>query len=185
MIMIEILALISTIVCVVLSAKENILAWPIGIISAISLIILYIPNHLYANMCLQTVFVIQCSIGWYKWGKKDDLKVTKLKKSKLYIQILIAIVLGCLYGKINLVVNPNILSTDAYLDGISTFIALLGNWYLTKKKLEAWPLFMMYNIIIAFLLASQGIFILSLLNIGLFFISLNAYITWKRILKEV
>lgn len=182
---VEILALISTILCVVLSAREHILAWPIGIISAIVLIIIYVPNNMYANIGLQTVFIVQCSIGWYNWGEKEGLSVSKLPFNKAFLQFIGCLVLGVVYAKVNTLVNPQITWFNAYLDGITTFIALLGNWYLTKKIIQAWPFFMIYNVIIAFLLASQGIYIIAGLNICLFFISLNGFRTWKRNLDVV
>lgn len=176
----EIIALISTIVCVVLSGREHILAWPIGIVSSLSLILIYLPSHMYANICLQSVFVIQCTIGWYNWGKKDDLKPTSLSKSRFIAHLSVFIGIGCLYATIYKAFNSDTTLINSYLDGISTFIALLGNWYLTKKVIQAWPLFMTYNVIIACLLISQGIYLIAGLNICLFFISLNGFHTWKR-----
>lgn len=181
----EVIAVISTIVCVILSAKEHILAWPIGIISALSLIFMYIPNGMYANISLQSVFVIQCIIGWYNWGKKDDIKPSKLRTSKLILDLAMFISLGCVYAGWDIIHNHRISCFPSYFDGISTFIALLGNWYLTKKIIQSWPLFMTYNVLIAILLFSQGIYMLGILNIVLFFISFNGFRLWKRDLREV
>jgi nicotinamide mononucleotide transporter len=181
----EIIAVISTIVCVVLSAKEHILAWPIGIISVLSLIMVYIGGGMYAQIVLQVVFLVQCIIGWVNWGKKDGLKANIEGKRSFYIALIEAIVLGIVYALVILWGNGGKNPLFSYIDGISAFIALLGNWYLTKKTLQAWPLFMVYNVMLVYLLASQGIYLLALLNICLFFISFNAYRTWKRNLKEV
>ncbi len=184
----EIIALISTIVCVILSTKEHILAWPIGIISALSLAYIYLPNHMYANIALQSVFVIQCIIGWYNWGKKDDLKPSILPKSTFRGYTILVIGLGSTYALTEYdksLVIQHIEYWKAMLDGISTSIALLGNWYLTKKRLQAWPLFMTYNIIVALLLISQGVYLIAGLNIVLFFISFNGYRLWKRNLSVV
>ncbi len=181
----EIIALISTIVCVILLGRENILAWPIGIISAISLILVYIPNAMYANIVLQGIFVIQCAMGWYNWGSKNDISISKYTTSRVFFHIIGALLIGWMYAKVNLELNSNLKWYNTYFDGISTTIALLGNWYLTKKVIQAWPLFMIYNIIIAILLASQGIYLLSGLNILLLFISFNAYYSWKRNLNMV
>lgn len=181
----EIIALISTIVCVVLSAREHIMAWPVGIISVLSLIGVYIGGGMYAQILLQLVFLIQCIIGWVNWGKKDGIKPNIEEKEPFIISLLVAISLGVVYGILVLLVNDGKNTLFAYIDGVSAFIALLGNWYLTKKTLQAWPLFMSYNILVGFLLASQGIYTLAVLNIILFFISFNAFRTWKRNLNVV
>lgn len=181
----EIIALISTIVCVILSARENILAWPIGIISVLSLIWVYIGGGLYAQIGLQTVFLIQCIIGWVNWGKKDDIYPNKEDKNTVIVHVCCAMGLGVIYAIGILVFYQAKDVIFSYIDGIAAFIALLGNWYLTKKILQAWPLFMSYNLMMVFLLASQGIYLLALLNIVLFLISFNAYRTWKRNLNVV
>jgi len=181
----EIIAIVSTIVCVVLAGKENVLAWPVGIISALALIAAYIPNHLYANIGLQSISVIQCAFGWYYWGKKDEVLPHEISNSKQLRDLCCIFILGGAYGLVDVIINDRILLYPSYLDGISTFIALLGNWYLAKKRLQGWLLFMTYNIIVAVLLASQGVYALVLLNIVLFFISFNAYRTWKRNLAVV
>lgn len=181
----EIIALISTILCVILSAKEHILAWPIGIISVLSLITVYISSGMYAQIVLQLVFLVQCIIGWVNWGKKDGLKANIEEKEPFLISLAVSLVLGFVYGLIVIAFFNGKNDIYTYIDGISAVIALLGNWYLTKKTLQAWPLFMTYNLMLVVLLASQGIYVLALLNICLFFISFNAYRTWKRNLTKV
>lgn len=180
--LLEIIALISTILCVILSTKQSVMAWPLGICSAISLTIIYTETGMYANIVLQCIFFIQCILGWYNWGVKNDVKVTSID---IFYPVIGAILIGWVYAKINLYYTPNIKWYYAYLDGVSTTIALLGNWYLTKKVIQAWPLFMTYNVMIGILLFSQGIYLIAALNACLFFISLNGFITWRRDLRKV
>lgn len=181
----EIIALISTILCVVLSSKVHILAWPLGIISVISLVCIYVPNGMYAQVLLQLVFLVQCIIGWVNWGKKDTNMPNVEEKNAVVMSLCVAIGLGTAYSIVIMFINgtDNVILT--YLDGISAFLALLGNWYLTKKTIQAWPIFMAYNILLMFILVSQGIYSLALLNICLFFISFNAYRVWRRDLIKV
>ena len=65
---IEILAVITTLACVWLTAKDNILCWPTGI--AGSLLYLYIFYHarLYSDVLLQLYFLGTSIYGWYNWG---------------------------------------------------------------------------------------------------------------------
>lgn len=181
----EITALVSTILCVILSAKENILAWPIGIISVLTLIGVYMGSGMYAQIGLQLVYLVQCIIGWVNWRKKDGIKVNKMGSDTYINHIGYAVCIGVLYGVLILSTLGSKNAFLTYIDGISAFIALLGNWYLTRKTIQAWPLFMSYNVMMVFLLASQGIYGLAVLNMCLFFISFNGFRTWKRNLREV
>lgn len=181
----EYIAIISTIVCVILSAKERVSAWPVGIISAASLIGVYIPQHMYANIVLQGIFVIQCSIGWYNWGTTDNLKPSIQDKNQLVMDLMAIIGIGVVYSTVIIICNTESNWLYTYLDGLTTALALLGNWYLTKKRLQAWPLFMTYNVIIAVLFSLQGIYSLAALNLVLCCISFNGFNKWKRDLRKV
>ncbi len=180
MIWFEIIAVVSTILCVILSVSENIWVWPVGIISVLALIAIYVPNGMYAQIILQGVFLIQSIIGWYNWGKKDGAVINRLPKTKFASQTIFIISLGSTFAFTN---RDNYLFT--MLDGISTALALLGNWYLVKKTIQCWPLFMSYNVILVGLLFYQGIYLLGIMNIALFFISFNGFYTWKRNLRGV
>lgn len=178
----SIIATITTILCVILSAKQKIIAWPFGIVSAISLILVYISNKMYCNILLQTIFVIQCIIGWINWRQKDDLEISSIKRKKLIKEIFISIGLGLLFSIVTSFFKKE-LTFAVLLDGTSTFIALLGNRYLTKKIIQAWPLFMTYNIILITLVCIQGLYLIAILNTCLFFISLNGYRIWRSEMK--
>jgi len=181
----EIIALIFTILCVVLSGKQNILAWPSGIISVIALIVVYGRNNMYGQIGLQVIFMIQCIIGWYNWGRKDNLLINKQAKINLIRDLITVISLGSLFSIVTFMIGSNKNVYLVFLDGIGAFIGLLGNKYLTKKVIQAWPLFMFYNILMIILLLIQGIYLLVALNICLFLISGNSYISWRRILRMV
>lgn len=185
MIALETIAALSTILCVILTAKQKVTCWPMGIISVLSLIAIYVLEGLYAQIILQSVFLIQCIIGWYNWGSIDDLKVTKLETGKFIMNIMLFVSLGCVLAGVDIVYNHKTTCMPSYVDGISAFLALLGNWYLTKKRIQAWGLFMTYNVLIAILLLSKDMYLLALMNSVLFFISFNGYRTWKKDLKEV
>lgn len=185
MVALEYIAILSTIICVILSAKESVTAWPIGIISSLSLIGVYIPQHMYANIVLQSIFVIQCTIGWYNWSMKDNLTPTTLDKNQIIVELAVIIGLGISYSTALILNDASTNWLYPYLDGLSTALALLGNWYLTKKRIQAWPLFMSYNIIIAVLFILQGIYSLAALNLVLCCISFNGYRKWKRDLRKV
>jgi len=181
----EIIATISTILCVWLTGKNNILCWPAGIISALSLIGAYVQTGMYAQITLQSVFFIQSIIGWYNWAKPDGITVSSIKRGKIMMDLISFVALGCMFAGWDVIHNNKIELLPSYLDGISASIALLGNWYLTKKIIEAWPLFVIYNSVLAVVLFSQGLYLLVGLNVFLVIISINSFIKWRRGLQTV
>jgi nicotinamide riboside transporter PnuC len=116
---------------------------------------------------------------------KDNLSPTIQDKNQLIVDLAMIIGLGGVYSTALILYNTDTNWLYTYLDGLTTALALLGNWYLTKKRLQAWPLFMSYNIIIAVLFILQGIYSLAALNLVLCCISFNGFTKWKRDLRKV
>ncbi len=180
----EIIALVSTILCVILSGKQNILAWPSGIISVVALIVVYIKADMYAQIGLQSIFLVQCTIGWYNWGKKDELVISKRVQRFFIRELLVFVGMGVLFSIVLNLTNPTHNIYLTYIDGIVAFIGLLGNRYLTRKVIQAWPLFMFYNILMIILLSIEHIYLLAFLNMCLFCISFKSYLVWRKNLIE-
>jgi nicotinamide mononucleotide transporter len=181
----EIIATIATIIGVLLTTKQNVLVWPISIVSVVSLILLYIQNGIYAQVFLQSICLIPCIVGWINWGKEEVVPIKVLSRDKILYDVSIFILLGLLFGYSVLVVGTTIHPIVVLLDGVTAFIGLLANWYLTKKILQVWKVFMVYNVFIMMLMYSQGLYLIVGLNITLFLLSINGYKTWKRDLTKV
>jgi len=172
----QIIAMVSTIYCVYLIGKQNILGWPVTIVSALSLIVIYVLTHLYSQIILQGLYLVQAVYGWYYWKKNDTLMVTKIG---LLNTILSSIVLVSVVFTFMVVCPINIDST-VKIDVISAVIGIYATWLLTKKVLETWLLYMLYNLMLIVLTVEAGLYILVLLNVILFLISLNGYRLWKK-----
>ncbi len=180
----QVIAIVSTILCVVFTGQQKVICWPMGIISVLSLIGIYLIEGLFAQIFLQSVFMIQCIIGWYNWDKKDNLKVSKLDRSTFFNNLVLMLLIAVLLGDYDVSLTKSSWTTT-YFDYISATLALLGNWYLTKKIIQAWLLFMTYNVLLIVVLTIKGVYPIAIMNAVLFFISLNGYITWKKVLKTV
>src|SRR6478735_8087720 len=96
---IEFFGVITGLIAVWLSAKANIWSWPIGIVNVILACILYYQVQLYPDMFLQIFFFVTNIIGWWRWAnpkpneadKKQELKVSYMKKNQLIFTVLIAV----------------------------------------------------------------------------------------------
>jgi len=181
----EIIAFTFTLICVYLSSKQNIWCWATGIVGVIAFFILFLGEKLYFQTILQVIFFFQSIYGWYKWKKGTDgheLPIKSIGYGKLYIHLgfvtLIMVPLGWVLAENTEGVLP-------YLDTLTTGMALLATYYLINKYIEAWLVWMGFNIVLCTLLTYQGLYIVATLEGVLFFISLNAYIQWRKNLKTV
>ena len=66
----EIIGVITGLLCVYLAARNNIWNWPFAIISVGGYIFIFFDSHLYADMGLQFYFMAMNIYGWYYWSHK-------------------------------------------------------------------------------------------------------------------
>ncbi|MBC7655007.1 MAG: nicotinamide mononucleotide transporter [Oligoflexus sp.] len=173
--------------CVYLAAKENILNWPIAILSVVTYIYIFYNAKLYGDTILQFYFLGTSVYGWYYWsyGKSDSLKserpVGSLVKKDWIIIIMIQIVLSIIIG----VLLAKYTDTDVpFVDGFCTVMSFIAQYLMTRKKLENWLLWIFVDIIYIPLYIHKNLLATSVLYFVFLFIALQGYIDWKKTLKK-
>jgi nicotinamide riboside transporter PnuC len=64
----EAIAVVFSIACVVLAARRHVGTWPAGIVAVIAYFVVFVQANLYADATLQVVFLGQGVYGWYRWS---------------------------------------------------------------------------------------------------------------------
>jgi len=72
----EFIAVVLGIASVIFSRKENILVYPVGMISTGMFVPLYIISGLYADASVNLYYTVMSIIGWIMWSRKSDGKTT-------------------------------------------------------------------------------------------------------------
>src|ERR1700743_2623375 len=87
----EVIGVITGLLCVYLAAKNKILNWPFAIVSVGIYIFIFFNAHLYADMGLQVYFMAMNIYGWYNWSKRppgvDKTPVLIIKKNEIIYSI--------------------------------------------------------------------------------------------------
>lgn len=88
----EFIAVITGIASVVYSRKENILLYPVGLVSTTIFIYLSVKGHLYGEASVNLYYTIMSIYGWWLWAKKPDhrpeLSITQSNRREWLNQIL-------------------------------------------------------------------------------------------------
>ena len=176
--MIEFVAVIFSLLCVWLTAKKNILCWPIGIIGMIGYAIIFKEKGDIGNFLLQFAFLGQSVWGWINWKTSNNLKTSKLQTIER---------LNLFVGGIFLFFTLYLLSSAfggnlVILDSITTVISIGGMYLLAKNKIEAWWCWVVADLIyIQFFIQNQ-----LPVSAGLYFIFLVlAIYGWRTWIKEM
>lgn len=178
---IEILSVIIGTISVYFSIKQNILAWVFGLVSCTLLTYYFYNVHFYTQMTLQLVSSIQCIYGWVRWRQVDNTEVSRIGYKNSFTLIGVCVLIGIGFTLLTNTTNNNWL----YLDGIGGIIALLATFLLVLKKIEAWWIFMINNVMLITLCIHSNMFYIAWFNLLLLLMSIVGYKEWKKNLKQV
>lgn len=178
---IEILAVVFSLLCVILTIKKKVLSWPIGILGVIFYFILFFDRKMYAESILQIIFFIQGIFGWINWNKDPIKIINKINVVDFFVHIFFALVLSRLIGILflNFTSNPY-----PYLDSLLAILSLLANLYLIKKFIQSWYLWIIVDVIYIFYFAFNELYLSSALYFVFLILAIKGLIDWSKIKNE-
>lgn len=180
MLLVEIIAVVFSLLCVLLAIKKNVFNWPTGIIAVTAYFILFYNLKLYADMTLQLFFLFQGFYGWYNWKNKlsdTQLEIRKLTKKHLVIYLFSICILTILW---TYVLTKY---TDASLPLIDAFVSILSltaNWLLVKKHIENWLFWILADSIYILLFLYKGLYLSSGIYLIFLILAIKGYLDWKK-----
>jgi len=187
---IEIIAVIVSILAVFLTIQQSILGWVFGIAGCLMYIYIFNGANLYGNMALQGVFIINSLIGIYNWkyGSKDkpQLPLSRLSKvEKFLFPFIILILTGLIITafdsfSLNHLYENNKLNFPFILDSFSAGMCLTAQFFLIKKRIENWLIWAFNDTMCVFLFAYQGIYFTAFLYALLAVMASNAFFAWRK-----
>ena len=176
---------------VVLSTQEKVSSWYIGILNVLLSFFMFYQIQLYSDMLLQVYFLATNLMGWYLWtnprkgleNENNQLKISVLNNEEkiIYSSIIFlgTILCGFFIGHIH-ELFPFFFQKPAAFPYWDTFVmvaSIIAQYLLTKKKLDAWVLWIAVDIVATVIYFQKGIL---LYGIEYFvFCVVAAYGFWK------
>jgi len=186
-IVLEFLAFVFGILSVWFAKKENIWVYPTGLIATIiTTYLLYIAGYL-GDMMINGYFTIMSIYGWYNWtrkeGAKDTLQISRTNfKEKIIGVLLFLITIFVVFGIYNWFDYK--IENDNYVDIFASGLFFTGMWYMAKKKIENWTLWIIGDLVVTPLYAYRGLGMLSLQYLIFTILAISAYLEWKKTLNN-
>ena len=186
---IEIIAVATGLLSVWYSKKINVLVFPIGIISVLLYVFIFIKNGLFANAVINFLYFAISVFGWWNWVKdngqqttdnsrqSDSLSVTFLNTRQRILTLTIVIVLLI----ISKIFTTNI---PTFLDYFTGVLGLGGMLLTALKKVENWVLYLLCDIILIPLCIVNGLYLTVLQYIIYAIIAVMGYISWSEEAKK-
>jgi nicotinamide mononucleotide transporter len=183
---IEIIVFIFGILSVYFAKKENILVYPTGIICTILSVYIMFHANYYADMSINIYYSIMSVYGWFQWKKITNGEALSISKTNLKEKI-IGIVLFFITGIICVLIYTFFdykLQLNNYLDVFTTSLFFTAMWYMAKKKIENWILWIVGNTIAVYIFFDRQLYIIAIQYIIFTILAISAYIEWKKYLAK-
>ena len=204
---IEIFGAAAGVIYVFLEIRQNILLWPVGIVTSAVYIYVFFTGKIYADMSLQGYYLVISFVGWYWWISgtslqrsqstqehqdrrvEEDVKMEKggLRVTRINFRtgIILAFVFFLLLSIMWLVLSRLTDSPIPLWDSIITSLSIVATWMLARKIYEHWFLWIVVNILSAGLFLTRGLFPTMILYLVYFIMSFVGLAEWKRtMIKE-
>jgi nicotinamide mononucleotide transporter len=181
----EIVATTTGLWCVWLTARENIWAWPIGLVNVACFFYMFEDARLYADMTLQIFFFILSVYGWVVWlTKRQGAKVrptTRLAARSGLVMGLLLVVVTILWGY---VLQTYTDASIPYADAFIATLSIIAQYLLSSKVLENWLCWVVVDVLSIGMYAYKELYAVAFLYVVFLFIASAGYISWKRELRQ-
>ena len=145
-------------------AQQKPAAWPTGLVMVLMYIWIFYGARLYSEMLLQVIYVGLQLYGWWQWlrgGRQHQgLAVSRLGLPGMAQGLLagagITLVLGFAMGRYT---DANMPWLDAALTGFS----LVAQYWMAKKRLQCWLLWMVLDVVYVGMFINAGLYLTAVL----------------------
>ena len=164
-----------------LAGRNSIHTWWTGILGCILFGVVFFSARLYADVTLQSFFVITSICGWWGWmhgNRGAELPVRRSRWTSILSFSIIGIVVALSYGWL---LHRFTNAYAPYADSLVLAFSVLGQFLLMARRVETWHCWLIVNTVAVPLYCSRGLFLTATLY-SLFWI--NAVVSlrlWRRV----
>ncbi len=182
---IEAIASILGLLNIYLGIKEKALFWIIATVTAVMFFYVFLTSKLYAYMLLQIYYFSISIYGFYYWTKgttnKKKIPITHIDKKNLATSIGAYIVI---YILLTVLLTKFTDSNVPYIDAFVTTSSLFGAFFIMKKFIESWFIWIFSDIIAILLLFYKELYAATILQIFYFIFAIIGYFEWKKSMQK-
>ena len=180
----EIIAVILGLISVWYAKKDKVLVYPTGMFSTAIFVYLLLNAGLLGDMLINAYFFMVSIYGWYFWSKKKDGQILnsilKINRTEIKLGILLftcsiifVSLIYYLFGKWT--------EWTAPIDTFTTSVFFVAMWFMARRKLEHWILWVIGDLISIPLYLYKGLAITSIQYFIFTLIAIFGYIQWLKI----
>ena len=185
----EVIAVLTGILSVWLTKKENVILYPVGICSVSIWIYLCWIGDLFGQSIINLFFLIMNIYGWNNWQSKDDnlkfkIQIKKNNTIENVMVVVISIFLSALiFALINQFQKEDASLFYVLLESIITGLNFVAMWLMAWKRIEHWYLWIIGDILCIPLFIFKD-YTLGVIQFSIFiFVSYLGFVEWSKKIK--
>jgi nicotinamide mononucleotide transporter len=182
---VEIAAVLFSLAYLYFSIRQQILLWPMGIISAILYMAVFYQSKFYADMGLNGYYLVVSVYGWIHW-RRAGKEGAVLPVSRITAPT--AVVLGLLtlagFLGIGWILDRFTDSPIPYWDALTTSASFAATWMLARKILEHWIVWIFADAISIGLYLYRGLYPTLVLFAVYTTMAIIGYLEWKKTISK-
>lgn len=179
---IEVFALVTGVVYLVLEILQKNAMWVVGILTGTACAISFAYQQVWASMALNIYYVAMSVVGLVQWRKAGG----KVEQGAIHLSTLsrkTALLSAALFV-VGSVVAIQVLRAAGdsvpQLDGIATVLSVIATWWLAQSYLQQWLLWIVADILTTVLCLVTGQYWMALLYAAYVLSAVYGYFHWKK-----
>lgn len=179
---VEVLGVFFSILYLYFSIRQNILLWPMGIISALLYMVVFYQSKFYADMGLNGYYVVISIYGWIIWkqGSSNSEKGLPIRRVNLKLALILLTITVAAFLGIGEVLARYTDSPIPYWDAFTTAVSFTATWMLARKILEHWILWVIVDTVSMGLYLYRGLYPTLVLFAIYTTMAVVGFIEWKK-----
>lgn len=179
---IEIIAVIASVLYTFLAGKNKIISWLFAIISSAIYVYININVQLYFFSMLHFFYVIVAIYGWFEWRKE-----TKESRFRFYgWKNIPVIAIGTLLTFFLAYMAEKYTDQQlAYLDALNFVFCLIASYMISKKIMESWIYLFVLDSVCIYIYIQSGLKNSAILYLLLTLLAANAFWDWWKQYKAI
>ena len=178
---IEIIAVVSAILYLLLAAKEDVKCWYAVIISSSLYFYIMYDAGLIMEAYLQIFYIVMALYGWFKWTKSIQInsnnRIRTLSNIKHFITITSVVILAVITG---FILKKYTNAALPFLDAFTSWGAIITTYMVAQKILENWIYWFVIDSISVYIFLSRELYLTSLLFFIYLIIICFGYASWRK-----
>jgi len=180
----EIVGLVSGLLCVWLLIRENVLTFPIGLLYAVVTVVVVARANLFADVILNLYYVVMNAYGWYFWlyggqrRRQQEVLLVGLVPRVQWVWIALITVGGTLLMGWYFATQTS--AALPYPDSFTTVASFVAMWMSARKYLESWLLWFVIDVVQVALYIIKDIEAYALLYLIYLGMAVAGWISWRK-----